>query len=287
MDWLAVPAAILLLTLGLCLLLAVPLVKRQGQKEIRSPAEFNLFYEDVSFLTADHLQLHGWWIPSPASTRTVILLHGYAGSMDPDIRYAPSLHKAGFNVLMFDFRAHARSSGRLTSVGALESRDVHAAINLARAKGSQSIGLLGFSMGGRAAVLAAPYPPVVKAVISDGAPARLVTAITQDLLLRKIPPALGWLLARMILVGASVLTGVNLSRNDLHRAAANLPGTPVLFIHGGLDRYTTSEELNKLMQLAGTRARFWSVPEAKHRNIEDTRPDEYLEQVLSFLKENL
>ncbi len=287
MEWLAVPAAILLLAFGLCLLLAIPLVKRQGQKEIRSPAEFDLSFEEVSFLTADHMQLRGWWIPSPASTRTVILLHGYAGSMDPDIRYAPPLHKAGYNVLMFDFRAHGRSSGRITSLGALESRDVHAAIDFADAKGSQHIGLLGFSMGGRAAVLAAPYPPIIKAVISDGSPARLVTAITRNLLLRKIPPVLSWLLARMILIGASLLTGVNLSRNDLHRAAANLSGTPVLYIHGGLDRYTTPQELNRLMQLAGPRARLWSVPEAKHRNIEDTRPDEYIEQVLSFLEENL
>lgn len=286
MEWLAAFAAFLLLALGLCLLSAIPLVERQGQKVFRSPLEFDLPFEEVSFSTADHQLLRGWWIPATDSTKTIILLHGYAGSMDPDLRYAPHFHAAGFNILMFDFRAHGRSSGRLTSVGALESRDVHAAIDFALAKGSQSVGLIGFSMGGRAAVLGAPYPPAVKAVISDGSPVRLITAVTQDLLLRKIPPALCRLLARMVLVGASVLTGVNLYRNDLFNAAHDLSGTPVLFIHGELDRYTTPAELKSLMQLVGPRARLWSVPEAKHRNIEDTRPAEYLEQVLTFMQEN-
>lgn len=287
MEWLAVLAAILVLALVLCLLLAIPLVKRQVQKDFRSPLEFTLPFEEVSFPTQDKLLLRGWWIPSPASTRTVILLHGYAGSMDPDIRHASSLHEAGFNILMFDFRAHGRSAGRLTSLGALERRDVHAAIDFARAKGSLSIGLIGFSMGGRAAVLAAPYPPVVKAVISDGSPARLFTAVTRNLQVRGIPPALSRLLACMILVGASILTGVNLSSNDLLNKAANLAGTPVLFIHGGQDLYTTPAELNRLMQHSGPHAHLWSVPEAKHRNIEDTRPAEYLEQVLTFMKEFL
>ena len=286
MEWLAAFAAFFLLAFGLCLLSAVPLVKRQDQKVFRSPLEFDLPFEEVSFSTADHQLLRGWWIPATDSTKTIILLHGYAGSMDPDLRYAPHFHAAGFNILMFDFRAHGRSSGRLTSVGALESRDVHAAIDFALAKGSQSVGLIGFSMGGRAAVLGAPYPPAVKAVISDGSPVRLITAVTQDLLLRKIPPALCRLLARMVLVGASVLTGVNLYRNDLLNAAHDLSGTPVLFIHGELDRYTTPAELKSLMQLVGPRARLWSVPEAKHRNIEDTRPAEYLEQVLTFMQEN-
>ncbi len=287
MEWLAAFAAFVLLAFGLCLLSAVPLVKRQDQKVFRSPFEFGLPFEEVSFSTIDHHLLRGWWIPAPISTRTIILLHGYAGSMDPDLRYAPHFHSAGFNILMFDFRAHGRSSGRLTSVGALERRDVHAAIDFALAKGSQSIGLIGFSMGGRAAVLGSPYPPVVKAVISDGSPVRLITAVTQDLLLRRIPPALSYILARMILVGASILTGVNLYRNDLLNAASNLSGTPVLFIHGGMDRYTTPSELSRLIQLAGTSARLWSVPEAKHRNIEDTCPAEYLEHVLTFWQENL
>lgn len=287
MEWLTVPAAVVLVAVGLCLLCAIPLVKRHKPKEIRSPREYDLPFEAVSFTTSDGLILRGWWIPSPASTQTVIQLHGYAGSMDPDIRYAPLLHDAGLNILMFDFRAHGRSAGYLTSVGALEARDVHAAINFALANGSTSIGLVGFSMGGRAAILAAPYPPQVRAVITDGAPARLFTAVTQDLILRGMPVLISRLLGWMVLVGASLLTGVNLYRNDPYHAAPNLSGTPLLFIHGALDRYTTPFELDRLLYLAGSQARLWSVPEAKHRNIEDTRAQEYRAQVLSFLKDHL
>ena len=50
-------------------------------------------------MTSDQVDLRGWWIPAEGSTRTVIFLHGYAGSCDPDLKYVPFFHEKGFNVV--------------------------------------------------------------------------------------------------------------------------------------------------------------------------------------------
>jgi pimeloyl-ACP methyl ester carboxylesterase len=273
--------------LGICLLLAIPMVRRRTLSDTGTPAAFDLEFEEISLTTEDHIDLRGFWIPCPDSHRAVIMLHGFAGSLDPDLRYAPHLHNAGFNVLMFDFRAHGRSEGRFTSLGALETRDVRAAVIFTRTKGCDRIGLLGFSMGGRAAIMTAVASSGVQAVLSDGAPPRLVTAVTQNLCMRKVPLPVSWLTARMMLLGASLITGSNLFSHDPLFAASNLSGIPVLFFHGEQDRYATSAQMREILQNAGPHARLWLVPEAKHRDIENSRPAEYLQKLLAFFTENL
>lgn len=281
--WAFYTACAIILFLGICALCAIPLVKKQTQKVLASPADFNLEYETIQLITQDRIPLHAWWLPAANSTKTVILLHGHSGSKDPDLKYTPHLHSAGFNVLMFDFRAHGRSGGRINTIGALERRDVKSAVEYALYRGSQSIGLLGFSMGGRAAVLSAPFPPEVKAVISDGGPARLSTAISRALYLRGLPIPLGLVIAWMILIGGSILSRQALFTLEPYYQAKNLSPLPVLFIHGEKDLFTQPVELEKIEKDAGPNARAWKVPEAHHRDIEQTRPVEYIEKVVTFL----
>ena len=84
----------------------------------------------------------------------------------------PLFHENHYNVLMFDFRAHGRSEGAVL-LGALERLDAFSSIDFAASKSSLKIGLLGFSMGGRAAVLAGGESASVDAVVCDCGPAPL------------------------------------------------------------------------------------------------------------------
>ena len=287
MMWFAYFLGGLTILLGGCLLLAIPLVRRHRLKNPRSPEEFDLPFENIRFSTTNHLVIKGWWIPSRNSERTIIMLHGYGGSMDPDLKYVPHLHTARFNVLMFDFRAHGRSGGRISTIGALERKDVLGAVNYAVSRGSRRIGLLGFSMGGRAAILSAPLSPEVNALISDGGPARLITAISRDLALRRIPLPVSKILAAMILIGASILSGTNLFRREPLYQAKLLINKPVFFIHGEKDPFITKNEIEKMVRDAGDKAELWSVPEAGHRNIDESRPDEYIHKVIGFFEKTL
>ncbi len=286
-SYLFTAAIVLLIFLAVCLLLSIPLTKRHSLKEFRSPADLGLDFKPVHFPSADGITMSGWWIPAEGSPNTIILLHGFAGSMDPDLKYVPAFIQAGYNVLMFDFRAHGRSHGIRTSLGALEVNDVIGAIHFAKSCNSWSIGLMGFSMGGRAALLAAAQHPGIQAVISDGGPLRLSTAVSMDLRRRKVPDNLSPILAFMILLGASIRLFANLFHNDPLVLGGKIAPTPVLLIHGDKDPYTRNNELNKLMAKSKGNLQLWRVPGAKHREIDLADPELYLHNVINFFNQHI
>ena len=280
--WLITVAMLLLL---IVLLAARPIVRRQKQQVFLDPGQFGLEYRDVSFASADGITLVGWWIPAASSTLTIICLHGYGGSCDPDLKYAPELNKAGFNLLYFDFRAHGRSGGRITSIGALEVEDCRAAIRFAEAQGNTAIGLLGFSMGGRVALLtAAADPSHIKALVSDGGPARLITAIAGDIAKKHVPRFLSTPISSIIVLGMSLWTGKFLFIREPYHQAKHLSPLPVLFIHGGKDPHTSAAELDHMVSTAGENASAWVIAQAGHRDAEEFVGGEYLVRVIAFFE---
>jgi len=152
---------IIVLFLATGMVLSIYFTRRGQFGEVHSPDEYGLLFESIEFKTSDGLTLHGVWIPTSGSTRAVIVMHGHGGSYDFDLYRAPSLHKAGFNVLFFDFRAHGRSEGKRMTFGYEERRDVLGAIEFLHSRGMQHIGLLGFSYGGIVSMLfGAEFPEV-------------------------------------------------------------------------------------------------------------------------------
>ena len=283
MFWLTiilVPALFLCVCVGLSFFIS----HRQIQKAFISPVAFGLVYEDIQLRTSDSIRLSGWWIPAGSSNRTIIFLHGYGGTYDPDLQYVPAFHNKGFNALMFDFRAHGRSGGHYTTVGALERQDCLAAIDFALSRGSTAIGLMGFSMGGRVAILSAPERPQVKAVLSDGGPARLTTVVSVELMKKGLPHWLANVLAFMVELGMSIVSGINLFKQEPIRQAAGLLKIPVLFIHGDHDPYTRLDELESMVLASGPNTECWRIPEAGHRDSDQYRPEEYIQKVTAFFE---
>jgi uncharacterized protein len=281
MIWLLL---VLVLFLCVCVAFSFVISHKQAQKVFVSPVEFGLAWEDIRLRTSDGIELKGWWIPAKAATRTLIFLHGYGGTYDPDLKYVPAFHAKGFNVLLFDFRAHGRSGGGYTTVGALERRDCLAALDFALERGSRAIGLLGFSMGGRVAILTAPGCPQVKAVVSDGGPALLSTVALVELQRKGIPRWLGKILAFMMELGMCLCSGIDVFHQEPLLQAAKLSPLPVLFIHGDHDPYTHLDELERMVRAAGPNAECWRIAEAGHRDADVFRPDEYNKRVMAFFE---
>ncbi len=209
--WLLIPVG---LALAGGLSLSFYLTRRQPLTAIHSPAEYRLDFEEIAFNATDGVTLRDWWIPAPNSERAVVILHGHGGSMDYDIHRAPAPCDAGFNVLLFDFRAHGRSQGNLATFGYLELRDVLGAVEFLKSRGIRRIGLLGFSYGGMASILAASNCPEVNALITDGGPARMRTAITARGIELHLPRLLAAFLAWLAILITSLRLGVNLFRYE-------------------------------------------------------------------------
>ncbi len=127
---------------------ATMLLRRRKPDPPDPPSNYGLAFEEVQFTSRDHENLVGWWIPHETPIGTVIMCHGQNGSMDGDTHHAVPLHEAGFNVFMFDFRAHGRSGGDCVTMGMYEKEDLLGALDFLGEKYKiVEVGVLGFSMG--------------------------------------------------------------------------------------------------------------------------------------------
>ena len=74
---------------------------------------------------------------------------------------ARRLREHGYNLLLFDQRAHGESGGERISGGYHERRDLGGAIDFLKSQGvlESSIGVLGASMGAGTALLTLPKNP--------------------------------------------------------------------------------------------------------------------------------
>src|SRR5512134_1895896 len=57
-----------------------------------TPDGLGLDYEPVELATADGETLHGWFIPAPGATATVLFFHGNAGNISHRMGYFPMFY---------------------------------------------------------------------------------------------------------------------------------------------------------------------------------------------------
>jgi fermentation-respiration switch protein FrsA (DUF1100 family) len=276
--------ALAVLWLIAALALSYLLTRRYHLVETHCPAEVGLAFENVTFQASDSLTLRGWWIPAPGSDRAIIQMHGHGGSMDPDVQYLLAWHAAGLNVLMFDFRAHGRSEGRAVTFGYLERRDVQGAVRFVKEeKDMHRVGLVGFSLGGMVAIVAAPVCADVDAVVEDGAPARICSAAAVWAIEHHLSAWVGHLGAATAIAGASLRLHANLFAYEPIRWIGKIR-VPLMMVHGDLDQYCPDFE--ELLAAAHP-TELWRVPDVGHVQASQVYPDEYRRRVVAFLERYL
>ena len=87
--------------------------------------------------------------------------------MLPDADY---LHRAGFSVLLFDFRYRGESQGDAQTLGAKESWDIQSAVDYLKTRpdvDSRLIGVQGNSLGAASAILAAAETADIQGVVAE------------------------------------------------------------------------------------------------------------------------
>jgi uncharacterized protein len=263
------------------------LIARRQSDPPASPQAVGLDFEEVSFQASDGIKLSGWYIPMKDSWRTIIICSGVNGSIDSDVEVLPWLHTAGFNVLMFDWRAHGRSAGSIVSLGYYERYDLIAAVEFVKAKGAGKIGVLGFSMGGSIALTVAASMPAIDAVVADSAFVDVVSAVRGGLIERLHLIFGADTLARLFLLTASFRLGVREFGANSLRTIDRIAPRPILLIYGDQDPFVPRTEIDLLFAAAHEPKEIWRVPEAAHRNIFKLRPDEYSSKVVYFFDKNL
>ncbi len=258
-----------------------PFVPEEGDPA--TPADLGLVYEDVRFTCDDGVTLSGWLVPAGRETRAaVVLMHGFAWHRLPWLAgFVPWLQRR-YHVLQFDFRGHGGSDDALISLGTLEQRDVGAAVRFLEERGFGPIALMGISMGGSVAIMAAPDLPVA-AVVADAAYAELRDPIANRM--REVGYPLARLGAALVLAAASVRARVWL-RSPMYRVSQISPRA-LLLISPGEDRLVSPHQSQRMFRAAGEPKELFVVPGAAHAEAHLTAPEAYERRVLDFLARHL
>lgn len=249
-------------------------------------------FEDVSFKSGDNVPLQGWFIPQAKAKATVIVVHGIGSNRGDMLGVAPFLHRAGFNVLLFDLRSHGDSAGHTVTFGIDESRDVEAAARYVKQRSNgQKAGLYAFSMGGSAALYA----------IGDSAHStdlRDVGAVVLDSTFAEFAPlARGQMsflsdgAARPLLALMSFYTrleiGVGLEEIVPSRFVGQIAPRPLLLIHGTSDSLIPPRQARLNFAAARSPKSMYWVEGAEHCAGQSVAGEVYEKRVSEFFQRAL
>ena len=264
------------------------------------PAEYGLPYENVAFSPRgdewEDIVLRGWIIEreglaGPRDELTVILVHGLNRNRTADNALALTrrLFDRGFNVLLFDMRGHGESDGDQLSAGYFEKWDVLGAYDFLVQRGALpgSIGLLGWSLGGATALLAAAEEPTVRAVVADSSFADVHDLIAQETARATVFPQ--WVVPAFVpgmKIVSRVLYGIDVGAVVPEKAAGTLR-YPILVIHGEADNRVPAEQSVRIHASAPAGSQLWLSPGSEHADAVIDAPDEYVERVDAYFRSRL
>jgi dipeptidyl aminopeptidase/acylaminoacyl peptidase len=256
------------------------------------PSVYKADYEEVSFTSDDSIALKGWLV-KPAQYRkkspAIVICHGIGANKSDFTELAVSLSHRGFSVLLFDFRAHGESSGRRTSLGLYEQKDIEAALAFLKTRRDtidpKRIGIYGFSMGGSAAILAAAKTGAFSAVVADSAFTSLRdqarTAITGFYHLPAFP------FLHLTVLGYELYFQTRVDAIAPVKVIATITPTPVMIIAGEGDQLIPADNGRKLFAAAGEPKELWVINGAGHGGTLAAAGNEYEKRVGEFFEKNL
>lgn len=237
-----------------------------------TPKDWGYDYEDIHFKSKDGTPLHGWFIPAKGKhpLGTIVFSHGNAGSVGHHLGFVMWMAKAGYNVVMYDYRGFGKSGGSVSRRGMVD--DAHAAIAYTMSRpdvDKHKVVSFGHSLGGAKSVTALGEHPVkgLRAVIVDGSFASY----------RSMARIIGGQL------GESVVTD-DLSPRDF---VEKISPIPFLLVHGDHDEIVPVSQGKELFQKAKQPKTIFEVKGGHHGDSLWMNNGAYRKKVLAWLGEKL
>jgi uncharacterized protein len=234
-------------------------------------------FEDITFRTADNLELSGWYRP-PRNGAVVILVHGVNNNRSAVLPIAEVLVEQGYGALLFDVRAQGNSQGErldhveqdgLAAVAYVQSRDPDA-----------RIGLYGFSLGSVIAFHTAAVTPEVLAVMVDGAGSSRL----EDVPLRDVYDWTHWPYAWGFFTNMSRIAP-DFAPRPTRDSIALIAPRPMLLVAS--DTRGERSRAQRFLDAAGDSAELWHIPGAGHGEGYALDPLAYRERLLTFFDRHL
>jgi len=278
---------------GISYLIATGLTKAERKEQEDHPSTYGLSFEEVGFASREEAEvnLQGWYLSGEDEMPTLIFVHGIGSVRTGDnaMELAARLISLGYNVLLFDLRAHGTSDGDKVSGGVNEQQDVLGAFDylVGRGVSSDTIGVLGFSMGAATSLLSVVQEPEILALVADSPYADASDLIAQET--ERKTPFPGWLVPVFIPTAkliADKLYGIDVSTLVPEQVVTGI-SYPILVIHGTEDTRIPFEHGVRVHEASNSESEIWLVPEVDHVDAFLTHPDEYVERVDGYFKARL
>jgi uncharacterized protein len=244
-------------------------------------------YQSVTFLSADGLTLHGWYIP-PKNGAVVIFVHGLGSNRSMFWDDVAMLHPHGYGILLFDLRNSGTSEGEITTMGLLEAGDVDSAVEFVLAQpgvDAQKIVLFGHSMGGATVILSAAGNPKVRAVIAQSAYTSLEDNVSASM--RQLTGLPAFPFAPLVVFFGEHRSGMQIRQVRPVDVVADISPRPILLVHGAQDLLVPVSNVYDLYAAAQEPKELLVIQEAGHGGFAFHSPQTYPAQILNFLENAL
>lgn len=236
---------------------------------------FGFGSEAVTFASRQGPELRGWFTQGETRPEVVIVvLPGHAGNTCFTLADAAMLARAGYSTLIYEHRACADST-LAASTGPHEARDLLGAVEyLAARPDIDHIGVLGFSEGGTASLLAAAQEPRIEAVVAMGGYASL----EDDILEPEVEHNWHEHLVRRMVLWLMPFEGVPPEEARPVDVIDQIAMRPLLLIYGEHE----ARHGRALYAAARDPKQLWIVPGAGHGDYALAAPDEYEARIVAF-----
>ncbi len=247
----------------------------------------DLHPEHIQVQSDDHVPLDGRFF-SGKDHAAIILASGYGDTQDQMLSIGEFLHQAGFSTLTYNSRARSTSGGHYVTLGVLEQNDLIAIVNYLAHRTDvdpNRIGVLGISMGGSVAILAAAKDRQIKAVVDDSgfsdAPRVIAASFEHFIHLPAFP------FAPVTVLIADLRAGIDVTRVRPMDVIAQISPRPVLIIHEANDFVVPAENSRRNFAAARQPKELWLVPGSNHGNSHTDAKAEYEKKVTNFFRQAL
>jgi len=253
----------------------------------------NKGWQDAAIISRLGYPLKGTYLPSPTpSNKTVIFVHGISASRLMGLWYANIYTDAGYNVLIYDSRAHGESGGSSTTWGYYEKYDLDQWVDWVKERQPLGvIGVHGVSMGAATALEHAALNESSKRVnfyVADSSYADL-----DDLLIQQIDTTVNvhnplWVKTLLKYSSAAAYIDARFQYAQVSpiRSVSNVT-TPILYLHGEADPLVSVAMCRQLYSATKGYREIHTFPNAGHAMAIFDCKNEYRRLVHSFVQNAL
>ena len=244
------------------------------------------FYDTLNKTDYKIISYDGYVIPvqflkNPKPTdKYMLITHGHTDNHYGMLKYAKMYLDFGFNVIIYDLRAHGENEETFCTFSIREAKDLDVIIKDCRDRypDMKEFGIHGESLGAATTIAVLKYKPEIDFAVSDCGFSEIIPVMKGGLRGMHLPvwmvyPASLW---SRILYGYSF--------KDM-RPIDSLKDNkiPILFIHGADDKYILPWHAEKMNEATGGYSEVHLIPGAEHAASILTDPEGYRKIVGAFL----